>query len=211
MKQITQENNKVISFSTTEQEIWFTSDTHFYHGNIIEYTGRPFHDVWEMNESLISNWNERVRNEDIIFHLGDFAHCGSEKLKDLLERLKGRKYLILGNHDWRTFKTGHSQRFEGIYQQMCIKIDGRRVYLNHFPFLCFTGTFKSFEESTFQLFGHVHSGPRNVKALDNPRLINLFPTQYDVGVDNNEFAPVSWKEVNKIITSQYEESIRAHS
>lgn len=194
-----QPSNRILSLNPEEQGIWFTSDTHFWHRNIIEYTGRPFGSVEEMNEVLIRNWNDRVKPEDIIFHLGDFAHCGSQKLKEILDTLNGRKYLILGNHDWRTFKAGHSQHFEAITQQMYIKILGRKLYLNHFPFLCFTGTYKNPEEATWQLFGHIHSGPRNVNAKDNSRIQYLWPEQYDVGVDNNEYCPVNWYEIVEIM------------
>lgn len=199
--------NRVESFSTRDQEIWFTSDTHFWHRNIIEYTKRPFESVEEMNQELIKRWNSRVAPEDIIFHLGDFAHCGSKKLKEILDSLNGRKFLVLGNHDWRTFKSEASRVwFEGIAQQMYIRIDGRKVYLNHFPYLCFTGTFKTPEEATWQLFGHVHSGLLNTEFLDKPRLQYLFPYQYDVGVDNNNFAPISWKEITKKIYEQIKTS-----
>ena len=205
MKNLNTNNSlKIISLNTQDQNIWFTSDTHFWHSNIIEYTNRPFKDVLEMNQELIRRWNDKVKENDIIFHLGDFAHCGSDKLKELLSVLHGKKYLILGNHDWRTFKSNHSQWFEGIYQQLCIKINGRRVYLNHFPFLCYTGTFKGPENATYQLFGHVHSGILNTKFLDKPRLKYLFPYQYDVGVDNNNFTPISWDEVCEKINKNIE-------
>lgn len=192
-------NNRLISFNPEEQNLWFTSDTHFGHENIIKYSCRPFQNAKEMDEALIENWNARVKPDDIIFHLGDFGHCGSARTKELLDTLNGRKFLILGNHDWRTFKAGHEQHFELITQQMYIKILGRRVYLNHFPYLCFTGTYKTSEEATWQLFGHIHSGPNNTNAKDNERIPYLWPTQYDVGVDNNNYAPVNWWEIKTII------------
>jgi len=80
-------------------EVWFTSDTHFGHKNILEYEkeARPFNTVEEMNEQLISNWNNTVRPKDIVYHLGDFAF-GKHNLH-IAGRLHGRKRLILGNHD----------------------------------------------------------------------------------------------------------------
>lgn len=199
------QSTRTISFNPEETGLWFTSDTHFFHGNIIEYCNRPFKDVYEMNEALIQNWNDRVKPGDVIFHLGDFGHCGSQKLKETLERLNGRKYLILGNHDWRTFKAGQSQHFELITQQMFIKVLGRHVYLNHFPFLCMTGTYKGPEQAVWQFFGHIHSGPRNTQAKDNERIQYLWPTQYDVGVDNNEYAPVNWWEIKETIDKRMTE------
>ena len=73
--------------------------------------------------------------------------------------------------------------------------------MNHYPFLCFGGAWKGLD-ATWQLFGHVHSNPRSKEGLDQKRLVNCFPTQYDVGVDNNNFTPVSFDEVSKIITNQ---------
>jgi calcineurin-like phosphoesterase family protein len=74
------------------------------------------------------------------------------------------------------------------------------MYLNHCPLLCFDGVYRN--KPTWQLFGHVHSGPNSQDGLDFPRLEMLFPTQYDVGVDNNNFAPVSFYEIKDIINKR---------
>ena len=193
---------QIFSFSTKDQNIFFTSDTHFWHENIIKFCNRPFSSIEEMNDTIINNWNSVVKENDIVFHLGDFCFCGSDKFKELIETLNGRIYLILGNHDWKTIKQWHATKFEGVYQQMSIKIDGRKIYLNHFPFLCYAGTYYRLEDAVWQLFGHVHSSDKNKNGLDNQRLSMLFPTQYDVGVDNNNYMPVSFEEVKKIIEMQ---------
>lgn len=80
-------------------DIWVISDTHFGHDNIIKYCNRPFSDAKEMDEALVENWNKTVKDGDIVYHLGDvyFGERGRSVL--LSERLKGRKRLILGNHD----------------------------------------------------------------------------------------------------------------
>ncbi|MCF1193337.1 metallophosphoesterase, partial [Mangrovimonas sp. AS39] len=80
-------------------EVWFTSDLHLGHKNILVYEkeARPFETVEEMNETLISNWNNTVRTSDIVFCLGDFAFGRSNV--DLAARLNGRKRLVMGNHD----------------------------------------------------------------------------------------------------------------
>ena len=67
--------------------------------------------------------------------------------------------------------------------------------------LCFSGAWKGLDAS-WQLFGHVHTSPYTDEGLDQARLKMLFTTQYDVGVDNNGFAPVSYEEVSKIIENQ---------
>ena len=93
-----------------------------------------------------------------------------------LDRLNGKIYLILGNHDLK-----------------------QKIYLNHYPFLCFDGGYKD----VWQLFGHVHTRQNNT-GIDAARLQYLYPTQYDVGVDNNNFTPVSFEQVKRIITKQIE-------
>ena len=84
------------------RDTWLISDTHFFHHNIIDYCGRPFQDVVEMNETLIENWNRVVKPGDRVYHLGDVAMGGShvyKQLPTLLARLNGSKTLIVGNHD----------------------------------------------------------------------------------------------------------------
>lgn len=178
--------------------IWFTSDTHFYHENIIHFCNRPFKDVAEMNETLIRNWNETVPEDGIVFHLGDFCLGGSQYWNDILYRLNGKIYLILGNHDMKNIRQGFMKRFEYVTQQMTICVGGQSIILNHNPFLCYGGAYRD----VWQLFGHVHSGPLSKTGLDHPRLNMLFPLQYDVGVDNNNFRPVSFAEVRRIIMAQ---------
>lgn len=78
-------------------KVYFTSDTHFYHSNIIGFCKRPFKNVEDMNETLIGNWNRVVSQDDIVFHLGDFCLGGSHEWTKILNRLNGKIYLILGN------------------------------------------------------------------------------------------------------------------
>lgn len=82
------------------RDYWFTSDTHFFHKNIIRYCKRPFSSVEEMNEVLIDNWNSVVKPGDLVYHLGDVA-MGYNKgeFEKLWPRLNGSKRLIVGNHD----------------------------------------------------------------------------------------------------------------
>ena len=181
-------------------KVFFTSDTHFYHSNIINFCGRPFKNVEVMNETLIANWNSVVGPDDIVFHLGDFCLGGSAEWINILNRLNGKIYLIVGNHDIKNLRQGYYSRFEHIAMQMHIEVGKQKIYLNHCPFLCYGGAYRD----TWQLFGHVHTSKQN-SGIDAPRLHMLFPTQYDVGVDNNNFTPVSFEEVKRIIERQVEQ------
>ena len=181
-------------------KVFFTSDTHFNHANIIRFCSRPFKNVEEMDETMIANWNRVVGENDIVFHLGDFCMGGSTKWTNVLNRLNGKIYLIIGNHDMKNLKQSCSDRFEKVAMQMYIEVDKQKIYLNHCPFLCYGGAYRD----TWQLFGHVHTNKNNT-GIDAPRLEMLFPTQYDVGVDNNNFTPVSFEQVKAIIQKQVEQ------
>ena len=183
------------------ENMFFTSDTHFGHENILKYCKRPFKNIQEHDEELIRRWNETVPEDGIVFHLGDVAFDTNQRIKEVLEQLHGKIYLIIGNHDWRRITDQHKWRFEEMTQQMSIKVGDTQIILNHYPLLCFAGAWKGLN-ATWQLFGHVHSGPYSDVGIDHQRLVNLFTTQYDVGVDNNDFRPVSFKEVSQIIKNQ---------
>lgn len=191
-----------LKFNSSEVNIWFTSDTHFNHNNIIRFCNRPWNTVEEMDKALIENWNSVVKPDDIVFHLGDFAFAPNSKWKTLLQALNGKIYLIVGNHDEIRYP-GHQifDMFEGVASQLVLTIDGRYVYLNHYPFLCYGGTYRGENQAVIQLYGHVHSGPR-YEGKDTSRLEMTFPYQYDVGVDNNNYTPVSWSQIKEIIAKQ---------
>lgn len=176
---------------------WLTSDTHFFHENILKYCNRPFGSVEEMNEALVKNWNSVVKPDDHVYHLGDFCFGNVEKWNWCLEpgRLNGHIHLILGNHDPdRVFRPGTMlERFDSIEFQKILIMEGWTVILNHFPFASFSN---NLDHKVMQLLGHIHSGPDgigNVMLEGNKLQWN----QYDVGVDNNNYTPVSWAQIRE--------------
>ena len=197
------ENNtkKKMNFNFNAEHTFFTSDTHFNHANIISFCNRPFKDVGQMNEVMIANWNSVIGKDDTVFHLGDFCLGGAAEWAKILERLNGKIYLIMGNHDLKNIRQGFISRFEHVAMQMHIEVGKQRLYLCHYPFLCFEGSYKD----VWQLFGHVHSRKNNT-GIDAGRLQYLYPTQYDVGVDNNNYAPISFEQVKRIINKQTEQT-----
>lgn len=198
--------NHILQFTTIKNNIFFTSDTHFNHANIIKYCMRPFADKDEMNEALINNWNSVVKENDIVFHLGDFMFGNMNRFWDFRSRLNGKIYLIHGNHDYELMdKVNIDDGFEIVTSQLNIVVNGQKIYLNHFPLLTFDGIYK--EKPSWQLFGHVHSN-KNIPgtSADIKRLGYLLPMQYDVGVDNNNYKPISFDEVKSIINTQIEMS-----
>lgn len=188
-------------------KVFIVSDHHFFHNNIIKYCNRPFETVEEMNEVLVKNWNSVIGPDDHIYHLGDFCFGNVEKWNWCLEpgRLNGHIHLILGNHDPdRIFRPGTMiERFDSIEFQKVLIIDGWTVYLNHFPFASFSN---NIDHKVVQLLGHIHSGPTgigNVMLNGN----NLQWNQYDVGVDNNEYMPISLARAMEIIKERRDKAI----
>jgi len=183
-------------------KIFFTSDTHFGHSNIIKFCDRPFKDIEEMDYKLIEAWNKKVPADGLVFHLGDFAWGGYEFWKKIREQLNGDIILIKGNHDQKNMSTTAEQElFKHATWQMLIEVEGRKLWLNHFPFLCYAGVYREPKKLVYQCYGHVHSGP-DKKGQDLPRLVHTYPMQYDVGVDNNNYEPISWEELNTKIQLQ---------
>lgn len=191
-----------------ESGIFFTSDTHFGHSKIIDYCKRPFSSIEEHDKALIQNWNNTVGQDDTVFHLGDFAYGNSQFIANIIKQLNGNIILIKGNHDLRNINPTLYNIFSDVVYQARILIDKQTVYLNHFPFLCFDhGDINLYKDNySIQLFGHVHSGPLT-SSKDVSRLNILFPTQYDVGVDNNNYTPISWTDIKNKIKQQIDKSL----
>ena len=154
------ENNtkKKMNFKFNAEHTFFTSDTHFNHANIIKFCNRPFKDVEQMNDVMIANWNSVIGKDDTVFHLGDFCLGSAAEWTKILDRLNGKIYLIMGNHDLKNIRQGFISRFEHVAMQMRIEIGKKRIYLCHYPFLCFEGSYK---DDVWQLFGHVHTRRSN--------------------------------------------------
>ena len=102
-------------------KVFFTSDTHFSHKNIIRYCDRPFASVEEMNKGIITMWNETVPKDGIVFHMGDVCFGGNARWEEMLSQLNGTIYLIRGNHD---MEHPPQHLFGGVYDQLMIQVEG---------------------------------------------------------------------------------------
>lgn len=195
-------NTKLNYTTETASKLFFTSDTHFGHKNIINFCKRPWNSVEEMDQALIDNWNSVVDKDATVFHLGDFAFATNRRWREIVEALNGKIYLIIGNHDETRYPGDKTMEiFKGVYSQLRITVENKKVYLNHYPFLCYGGTYRGDKDSVWQLFGHVHTCPNSSGADDN-RMNYKFPYQYDVGVDNNNYKPVNWNQIKEYINKQ---------
>ena len=133
-------------------KIFYIADWHYSHGNCIAFDNRPFTTVDEMNEALITNWNNVVSSEDTVYVLGDMFWCKTTEAIEVLDKLNGIKFLIQGNHD-RVHDTNFKKRFVKITEYMEIKDDDRNVILCHYPIPCFKNHFYNW----YHLYGHVHT------------------------------------------------------
>jgi calcineurin-like phosphoesterase family protein len=166
---------------------FFTSDTHFYHKNIIKYCNRPFSSVEEMNEQLIYNWNAVVSSKDKIYHLGDFCFTDKTKTSAILDRLNGKKYLVYGNHDRVIKKSIELQsKFEWCKNLTEIQFYSRNFVLCHYPFHSWRGS----NRGAIHLHGHTHG-----------TLVEQKLNRVDVGVDCNNLKPISLEQILENINS----------
>lgn len=200
--------------------IFYVGDTHFGHKSVISLSQRPFENAEEMNEAIIKNWNSRVKGNDTVYILGDMFYR-FEGYTKILDRLKGEKHLILGNHDasWleeyylqnpsksdtlphKSYRLRDSDQDVGKYFKSVCHIaqisDGSvGCILCHYPLL----TYKH-EKRLYMIHGHLHSDtsdPFFHHIAENERLLNA-------GVDVNSFMPVTLNELienNRIFKERY--------
>lgn len=159
--------------------IFFTSDTHFGHENIIKYCYRPFGSIEEMDEALIKNWNNKIGPRgNVVYHLGDFAMVHkAEKVLQYRKRLNGKIFLIEGTHD--KFDDKKNCGFSSISPMMTIKHEGATITLCHYALRVWP---KSHFDA-WHCYGHSHGRLEPVGK------------SWDVGVDNNGFTPISFEEL----------------
>lgn len=168
--------------------IWFTSDTHFLHKNVLKF-GNGRSDIWksieEMNDGLVDNINAVVGVNDELYHLGDFSFKGTvEEAAEIRRKIRCRKvHLIHGNHD----KDWRAPELEGLFiiepEIRILKISGRRYVLSHFPQMDWEGM----SHGSIHLHGHIHSEGSAYNELNRSQHL----LRYDVGVDANNCMPVS--------------------
>lgn len=142
---------------------------------------------------MIANWNETVPEDGVVFHLGDLAgYVPREDIIGVIQRLNGTILLVKGNHDdislYRCGQFHEATGLEVLGYYWSLWLEGIKILLSHYPFLCYEGEY----EGVWQLFGHVHTGS-DATGFDIPRLQYLLPYQYDVGVDNNDYRPISFR------------------
>lgn len=183
--------------------ILFTSDLHLGHANIISTCGRnyascgeDFDTVEEMNEFLIRKWNEKVKEDDEIYILGDLSYRSNISAKSYLKRLRGRKHLILGNHDfkWQKNISNMNYYFESVSNMEIIRLEEKLITLCHYPLLEWNGSGRANDQkksSSWLIHGHIHNNKGKVYEYIRDNL----PCALNCGVDINGYEPVTFEEL----------------
>lgn len=188
-------------------EVFFTSDLHIDHTNIINFCRRPFHSIENMRKLLVQNWNERVSSTDTVFVLGDFAMGQIAGSLPVAKDLNGHKILIPGNHDrchpMHKKADAWAAKYEAVGfnvqdPQILLGVNGiGHVLLCHFPFIGDSGDHEDRYEEwrpvdngiVTLLHGHVHGHSRQHGER-----------QFDVGVDANGYVP---RTINEILNADH--------
>jgi len=158
---------------------FFTADQHLYHKNVIKYCNRPFNNVEEMSETIISNHNEVVNKNDTVIHAGDFTFVNNRQdVQKIIDRLNGTNIFLKGCHD-RWLPNNNPQ----IWRKT---INKQYIVVCHYNMR----TWPRSHYGSWQLFAHSHG------------TLDPVGKQHDIGVDNNNFYPVSFNKITKIMKNR---------
>jgi len=164
--------------------IFFSSDVHLGHANIIKFCDREFDSVEDMNEILIENWNKTVKQNDFIYFLGDLT-MSKKKVAEYLDRLNGKIHFIYGNHDRSTRKIiKNHKNVISAKDLMVMNINKQAITLCHYAMRVWNKS----HYGAIHCYGHSHG------------TIPPYKNSMDVGVDSafqllGEYRPFSLEEV----------------
>lgn len=167
------------------QQIFVTSDLHLGHANIIKYCHRPFKDVYDMNRTLVYNWNSTIRKDDIVYFLGDLAYSKSPYTDSWLHKLNGKITFIKGNHD-------ESNSIE-LLDHMIIEFDGFKFYLTHNP----KNVPSNWDD--WVIHGHVHNNSYDYDMQRKYPYINYDKKTVNVSVELTKYKPLKLSTIIKQI------------
>lgn len=170
--------NGKFRIDSSKENVFFVSDEHYGHNNIISYCNRPYMDIEQMDIALIQNHNYVVKKDDIVFHLGDFTLLNNKTdvYKKYINKLNGNHVFLKGSHDyWMKDKNS--------WKLIEVVIDNIHLTLCHY---CLR-TWPRSHFNSFHLFGHSHG------------YLETIGKSHDVGVDNNEYFPLSFLDICDIM------------
>ena len=169
--------------------VLYTADLHFGHFNIIRMDHRPFADTEEMDSYLIQQWNNRVYDGDEVYILGDFCFKSAKTPDVYLRQLKGKKHLIVGNHDSKLLKNNRAMSyFESVHELIVIHENNVPIVLCHYPLAEWPHYFRE----SYHIYGHIHGNLNKAYRVmyEEERALNA-------GCMINNYAPVSLRELKE--------------
>lgn len=165
----------------------YISDMHLGHANVINFDKRPFGDRDEMDRVLIALWNGRVQKDDDVYILGDFCYRSDKTADWYLRQLKGRKHLVIGNHDKCTLDNEKAMSyFETVDKMMHITDGGREICLCHYPI---ADWYKA-RHGSWHIHGHIHKDRGPVYEL-----MSTYGNALNAGCMINNYTPASFNEL----------------
>ena len=193
-------NNMFVLKVEDTNKLYFCSDTHYSHFNICKYCHRPFDSRQQMNNALIANWNSVVPEDGIVFHCGDFMlphKTGDIEYKKIWDKLNFKTLILCrGNHDRIECGTYvYGDKTVIVVDIAMLVIENIKMLACHYPMLSYP--------ADYQVFGHIHTlSDGTCYGIDSDVTIKLKPTQYDVGVDQNGYTPVSYNQLMDIFRNK---------
>lgn len=175
---------------------FYISDLHLGDERIFTLCHRPFTSLDEMETSLIQKWNNKVNDGDDIYVLGDLADGSAERIAAFFSKTKGKKHLIVGNHDEDFVKEYVSTRsFASIEHLAYVDDRGRKICVCHYPLMdWFSG-----RETIYHVYGHIHNKTeQNGKMYADIKNYYADKPAFNASVDVIGFEPVTLDELIKI-------------
>lgn len=213
-----------ININQTDK-LFFTSDLHLGHFRIAQLCNRPYQSCKEMNDALIDNWNKTVPPDGIVINCGDLMLLknNGNNLQEYIKvcnKLNGKQILVRGNHDsvpeyeesgYKKYTNFNLEYHEDNLIKICdmlkiIIIDNSNnqlaiIFACHYPLLTFPHRVYN---DIYQVYGHIHTlSDGSITGFDSDIKDKLLPNQYDVGVDQNDYTPVSYNQLISIFNKKH--------
>ena len=166
---------------------YYIADTHFGHSGALNFDNRPFASVEESDRTLMEYWNARVTNNDHIYILGDFAYRNEKPEEWYLSRLKGKKHLIIGNHDKKLLANETAMKFfESVDKMLHVTDEGNQICLCHYPIAEWFG----YHKGHYHIYGHIHNHDDEVAQFMRSR-----ERAFNAGCMLHNYMPVTFVEL----------------
>jgi len=191
------------SLKLDHHNIHFIGCTHHGHTSVLKFDNRPFATIKEHDETLINNWNNKVKKTDIVFHLGDISFKSPKFTNSILEQLNGEIYLIKGNHD-REKDINKLVNIKECFNGLDLYVEDetaddklgikQHIVLNHYPVLSWNRQ----TYSSWMIHSHSHQ-----KLSRSPEYDWFYKRRvFDVGCNGIDYTPISYQEIKDIMLAK---------